>query len=329
MVNDERYPEGDFGGYNISRDKGQTWSRRRLRSSLAWNKFAFPDGSLIELSWLTMPEEPRRPKKLSAIWTRLTDGGRVLHQEEASISFPRPVLIEPGITGMPQSPPARDLRFKRIGQSPNAAMYFARSILEIPGKYLLATMYGLFEGDNARRVVVVSSEDRGKSWNYLSTICDGKTIQEISGDPDRGCEEASLERLADGRILAIFRTKSREELLQSWSSDEGKTWTRPLSAGVGSVLPKLLMLSNGVLACSYGRPGIHIMFSPDGTGEKWSHSADIPLDGRASTCYTDMVEIEPGKILLVHDTSFQDSFRNGEMDIRLVKISVNLSKSSD
>ena len=59
MSNEERYPEGsDFGGYSISRDRGRTWGWRRLRTSPAWNRHAFEDGSLIEPSWLTVPVEP-------------------------------------------------------------------------------------------------------------------------------------------------------------------------------------------------------------------------------------------------------------------------------
>ena len=327
MVNDERYPEGDFGGYTISQDGGRTWGRRRLRSSLAWNKHVYPDGSMIELSWLTMPDSSEQPKKITGVLTTLSDGGMVVRQEDASVSFPRPVWIEPAVQGMPGKPvPSKYLRFDGIGQRPNASMYFARSILEGKDKSLLATMYGVYEGEQARRNVVVRSEDRGRTWSYLSTICDGPMIEQLTGDAYRGCEEASLERLADGRILCVFRTASREHLFQSWSSDDGRSWTRPVSAGVGSVLPKLLMLDSGVLACSYGRPGVQIMFSLDGTGQEWTHHTEIPLGERASTCYTDMVEITPGEILLVHDTSFEDSWRNGEMDVRMTRISVSQSR---
>jgi hypothetical protein len=324
MSNDERYPEGsDFGGYCISRDGGRTWGWRRLRGSPAWNRHAFEDGSLIEVSWLTVPVEPDRPKRVRAILTRFRDGGRWMSQEDATVSFPRPVRVEPGITGMPDEPPSKDLRFAEMGQRPNSSMYFARSMMAMPDRRLLATMYGVWEGDVARRSVVVQSTDEGKTWTYLSTLCDPPTVEAVTGYENQGCEEASLVRLADGRLFSIFRTKSRGMLLQSWSSDEGKTWTRPVSAGVGSVLPKLLLLSNGVLACSYGRPGVHLMFSLDGTGREWTHHTEVPLEGRASTCYTDMLEMEPGEILLVFDTSYTNSWRRGEVDVRLARVSVS------
>ena len=111
-------------------------------------------------------------------------------------------------------------------------------------------------------------------------------------------------------------------MLQSWSSGEGRTWTRPVSAGVGSVLSKLLLLSNGVLACSYGRPGVHLMCSLDGTGREWTHHTEVPLEGRASTCYADMLEMEPGEIFLVFDSSHTNSWRRGEVYVHLSRVSV-------
>jgi len=59
--------------------------------------------------------------------------------------------------------------------------------------------------------------------------------------------------------------------------------------------------NNGVLACSFGRPGpITVMFDPTGTGEHWSHVT--PVFKEMSTRYTGMVEVEPGRILLVYDS---------------------------
>ena len=76
---------------------------------------------------------------------------------------------------------------------------------------------------------------------------------------------------------------------QAWSSDDGKTWTEPVSTGLKAVAPRTLLLSNGVLACTYGRPGpVTIMFSLDGTAEKWSQHTEI-FSGM-STRYTDLIE---------------------------------------
>jgi hypothetical protein len=43
------------------------------------------------------------------------------------------------------------------------------------------------------------------------------------------------------------------------------------------------------------------MFSVDGRGEKWSHIT--PLFAGKSTHYTDFIEVEPGKLLVVYDST--------------------------
>ena len=66
------------------------------------------------------------------------------------------------------------------------------------------------------------------------------------------------------------------------------------------------LLSNGVLACSYGRPGVNIMFSADGTGRQSTDHTEI-FSG-SSTCYTSFEEISPGRLLCVFDSiNFQDA----------------------
>ena len=60
-------------------------------------------------------------------------------------------------------------------------------------------------------------------------------------------------------------------------------------------------LSNGVLACTTGRPGpVVVMFSVDGSGANWSHVT--PIFTGKSTHYTDFIEVEPGKLLVVYDS---------------------------
>lgn len=54
-------------------------------------------------------------------------------------------------------------------QWPNSCMYFARSMIAMPDHRLLATMYGVWEGDVARRSVMVQSTDEGKTWTYTNS----------------------------------------------------------------------------------------------------------------------------------------------------------------
>ena len=108
-------------------------------------------------------------------------------------------------------------------------------------------------------------------------------------------------RLADGRLFAMFRTGSDGFIGAVWSSDDGHTWTSPVSLPCKGVALRVRRLSNGVLACSTGRPGpVVLMFNMDGTGKTWSHVT--PIFTGKSTHYTDFVELEPGKLLVVYDS---------------------------
>lgn len=85
---------------------------------------------------------------------------------------------------------------------------------------------------------------------------------------------------------------------QVFSHDAGKTWSTPTKLEVGKVLPDLVLMSNGVLACSYGRPASCLMFSLDG-GKTWpSHHV---ISEKVGFNYTSIREISPGKLLYIHD----------------------------
>jgi hypothetical protein len=108
-------------------------------------------------------------------------------------------------------------------------------------------------------------------------------------------------RLADKRLYAIYRTGGDGFIGQAWSSDDGKTWTKPTSTPYKGVALRVRRLSNGVLACTTGRPGpVVVMFSVDGSGANWSHIT--PIFNGKSTHYTDFIEVEPGKLLVVYDS---------------------------
>jgi hypothetical protein len=121
-------------------------------------------------------------------------------------------------------------------------------------------------------------------------------------------------RLKDKRLFCIMRTGDDGLMYQTWSADDGKTWTTPVSSEAKGVDPHLRMLSNGMLACSYGRPGpVTVMFSLDGTGRVWSNHTTI-FEGsgqpagkgdqssrRRSTCYSDVIEVAPNRLLVVYD----------------------------
>ena len=88
-------------------------------------------------------------------------------------------------------------------------------------------------------------------------------------------------------------------MLLARSSDGGVTWTKRFLNRPG-VMPKLLRMSNGVLVCAFGRPGNNLMFSL-GDGMSWGGEMMITAADARSTGYLDVVEVGPGRLLVVYD----------------------------
>jgi photosystem II stability/assembly factor-like uncharacterized protein len=81
--------------------------------------------------------------------------------------------------------------------------------------------------------------------------------------------------------------------------DGGKTWSKPTIVADHGVMPALIRTDDGILVCSYGRPGVAVICSPDGEGREWTDRTQI-FD-RGTTGYTDMAKTGPNEILLIHD----------------------------
>jgi hypothetical protein len=145
------------------------------------------------------------------------------------------------------------------------------------------------KSESGRRVTtrhshLMRSTDEGRTWDYFGTIGPG-------GEP-------AVVRLGGGEMTAVIRGEADFRMRQTFSHDGGKTWTPPAVLEVGRVLPDLVLMSNGVLACSYGRPSSCLMFSLDG-GKTWPyHQVVSYLTGFN---YTSIREVSPGRLLYIHD----------------------------
>ena len=138
--------------------------------------------------------------------------------------------------------------------------------------------------DTVRMSHLMRSTDNGKTWNYFSTIGPG-------GEPAVACLSATEQ-------TAVIRGDRDSRMKQVFSHDAGKTWSAPVALEVGKVAPDLVLMTNGVLACSYGRPASCLMLSVDG-GKSWcSHHV---VSDKVGFNYTSIREISPGRLLYVHD----------------------------
>ena len=115
------------------------------------------------------------------------------------------------------------------------------------------------------------SSDEGLHWDYTSRIDHTPVMPTAVEGP---CEP-TLCLLNDGRVLLVFRLQSGFALWQSYSSDGGVHWTKPAASSAWAVWPQLLLLSNGVLLLSSGRPGLGLWVSHDGSGASWDDSYNI------------------------------------------------------
>ncbi len=136
-----------------------------------------------------------------------------------------------------------------------------------------------------RHTHLLSSADRGKTWTHLAHLG-------LGGEP-------AVVRLSDSEWLAVTRPDAHmSNLLQHRSLNGGKTWKFERTLEEGSVMPDLVLMSHGVLACSYGRPVSNLMFSLDG-GRTWRDHRVI--SDRANFNYTAIREISPCRLLYMHD----------------------------
>ena len=150
--------------------------------------------------------------------------------------------------------------------------------------------------------------------------------------------ESAICRLSDGpstgsgqgRLMCVFRNASFVPYGQTWSDDDGRTWSKPVAMPAQSVEPSLQVMPDGVVALSGGRPGISVWFNVDGHGTDWQavdvvahHNSCRPRDvitpdntmkiGIArdemirqglrgfTSSYTELVRLDDRRLLLIYD----------------------------
>lgn len=276
-------------GMRISRDGGTTWSTYiedqdfYLTSLIKLN-----NGDLFGISYPSYYIDERHASLKYAI---SKDNGETWIHSEGTVEFPKDI--------------------SKSADSDWASMVPYRSIMQMPDGTLYGTMYGTYaiEGEINYRSIWIKSTDGGENWTVVSDIA---VLKGVAGEPQSYCEP-TFEVCSDGSILCVLRTASGGDaahpLYQCRSTDGGLTWSTPeIIPGVtvddaGCADPCLYMMSNGVLVLSYGRQHCKMLFSGDGTGETWTNFTTTFTETaeKISSCYTDVYEVSPGKLLLVGD----------------------------
>ncbi|MBV9470813.1 MAG: exo-alpha-sialidase [Abitibacteriaceae bacterium] len=102
------------------------------------------------------------------------------------------------------------------------------------------------------------STNRGRTWKLLSTLKANHDLQEVT-----------VAELPDRRLVMMARPEGDI----SWSYDQGRTWTQPITFGMRMFAPSLYVLRDGTLVCLHGSyapgaGGLRVIFSTDG-GQTW------------------------------------------------------------
>lgn len=264
-------PDAFYEPYGLLRstDTGKTWT---------------PIDGLDQQEFTPLPCLRRPDGSILAIsrWTRTQPDGRVVGKT---------VTLNPEATRFTMADNQIVLPQQYTNEAPNDQVICERHIWnDADGgvTMMLWSRKAVTQPDGRRRVErwshLMRSTDEGLTWNHFSTVGPG-------GEP-------AVVRLSDTAQTAVIRGERNSLMLQTFSSDGGRTWTDPRELEVGKVLPDLVLMSNGILACSYGRPASCLMFSLDG-GQTWpSHHV---ISDKVNFNYTSIREISPGRLLYIHD----------------------------
>jgi hypothetical protein len=304
MSPDELHPEGEFSGYCLSRDGGGSWSPRIPMGAggnidAAYTQGSPPDGTLISLNagyGSPLPSPPGQARVFHVALTRYArDGMEVTQARDALLRLRADVHLAPT-----QLFDLGTRDTSSLEAAPEVTPFGA--IVDSLDGGLLTTVYYAEAAGLRQDLVIARSRDGGRSWEE-----DGRVMAVAPSEKgigwmgDEGPNEAALVRLADQRLLVLFRTGGQGYLGESWSADDGRTWSPPVSSGFQGVSPHVRRLGSGLLACTTGRPGpVTLRFCLDGAGDHWAHATEISRE--RSTCYSDLVEVEPGRLFVVFDS---------------------------
>ena len=169
-------------------------------------------------------------------------------------------------------------------------------IIEESDGTLVMPVYGcLSREDTSGRVdaaAVMRSTDRGATWGDFTVVAYDRKRREI------GYNEMDIQPMPGGTWAAVIRSEWRSHhggeaspSSVSFSSDRGRTWTKPEYAFIGAV-PELVLLPDGTLACATSFSKVR--FSYDG-GHTWSR--EIP----SYTTHYPQIKLLSKDRLLLHD----------------------------
>ena len=276
------------GQCRFSGDGGLTWGPPQSFDLGGPTRLALANGDVLSLPF-HMDQKPGGVMSAPLVVLRKGASQATVPGEEVVVTgLPRPAKMAAG----------------------RAGFYFDHRAVRLRNGAWMAMLYGTFENAQRYSVVAVESAD-GIRWKFRSVIADETCTLPGAEGP---CE-ADVCRLKDGRLLCVFRLAPGKRYGETWSSDEGKTWTPPIAMPAHSVWPNLAVMDDGTVAMSGGRTGLFLWLNADGSGKDWQavyiqahHNAcrpDEPIvtpnEGAGTTAYTACVPVDATHLVLLYD----------------------------
>jgi len=268
------------GWWAYSNDGGKTYTETGLPPIIEYVEKE--NGDVVGLQWYSWKDSKNENQIIVRSWT----------SHDKCRSWDAPVDIPLDMPAIPD-----DRTFHKTLIVPH------RRILHLEGDTYLVLMYGRFEGDEHDRSTVFRTTDGFKTLHYFSTC--GMWREGIENSA--GLNETDMCRVPDGRLLTVMRNQGGYPMYQAHSSDNGASWTPVTRFSDMGVDPALCVLQNGVVVCSYGRPGVKVAFSENG-GDDWQKHTTIQMGAfdqngsepcpvgalnSRSCSYTDVTETAP------------------------------------
>jgi hypothetical protein len=160
--------------------------------------------------------------------------------------------------------------------------------MQLKDGHIILPVYGTVSVDPRHyETAMVHSTDFGRTWGQAVRV-----DPEQSAGFSYGFCEASLTRLADGRLITIMRPGMH----QSYSDDEGYTWAKATPLPYPGDAPTVIRTRDNVLLVGHRTPGTAISLSTD-DGATWSDPWPVDTVGGA---YPGLVELADGSILCIY-----------------------------
>ena len=197
------------------------------------------------------------------------------------------------------------IAWRKEGSSLLPRTFFEHPVLVYRGELLYAdyrAQYAFPGGGYPVKAAsfLMASTDNGRTFRRRSLIAVDPAGADLMGEPH-------VAETASGRLVAVVRRTDHEQkpMIVTWSEDGGYTWRDPAPLFGFGVFPNVLLLENGILAVSYGRPGVRVAFASDGEGEVWDREVTLvegdPTAISRHTCgYTSMLPLDEDRFLVAY-----------------------------